>query len=331
MASKKLALRNPVVPVLVLLGALAVGALWILLLPRPFGWGVAAATLWIALGCLPGVIVGKDGNWSTSKFQLFLWTGAVAYCLVTLVAFKLWAPLRSSTPIVISFPEVRNWMWVALGLSVSTSLAAKGITFGYIQANRLQVSKTEDNAKLGWLGLISDDSGVPEITKVQMLFWTILAVIFVVYDSTATLQPLVASALAYPPAFPNLKPELPDLPVAVLVLTGLGQGVYLGDKLFDAEQPRITGLDSSAAKPGDTITVMGANFGAKFEGQRVELAGTGVTPETTEWSDASFKFKVPGKLAGQDWPKEGKVVAVKVFVREVASVNESKLTVMPQE
>jgi len=78
MASKKLALRNPVVPVLVLLGALAVGALWILLHPRPFGWGVAAATLWIALGCLPGVIVGKDGNWSTSKFQLFLWTGAVA-------------------------------------------------------------------------------------------------------------------------------------------------------------------------------------------------------------------------------------------------------------
>ena len=39
--------------------------------------------------------------------------------------------------------------------------------------------------------------------------------------------------------------QYPDLDTTILVLAGIGQGVYLGNKLFDSEQPRITGVSPS--------------------------------------------------------------------------------------
>ena len=77
------------------------------------------------------------------------------------------------------------------------------------------------------------------------------------------------------------------------------------------------------------MTVYGANFGTRFEGQRVELDGTPATPEKQERSDTQFALKVPSALAGQAWPQSGKVVSLRVFVREMPSVNETKLTVQP--
>src|SRR5947209_7149818 len=103
---------GPIVRVAVAVG---LGALAICILTRPFGWGIAALLLWIALGTLPGAICGKDGIWSTSKFQLFLWTGAIAYCLVTFFAFRLWVGATGTPAKFIDFPPVRDWMWVALG------------------------------------------------------------------------------------------------------------------------------------------------------------------------------------------------------------------------
>jgi hypothetical protein len=310
----------------IMAGALAVGALLIIFAPQYFGWGLAAVVLWIVLGCLPGAVQGEDGLWSTSKFQLFLWTGAIGYCLVIYQAFHL-----SLTPIaggpgaataLPPFPSIPGWMWIALGMSSTTALGAKGITVGYLQSKRLQPSSPSDPSDRGWLGLITNDSGVPEITKMQMLFWTILAVIYVVCDATISLRHAInVKAVAVP--------ALPELGTALLVLTGLGQGTYLGNKLFDAEHPQITGLDKSAGRVGDMVAIYGSNFGPTFEGQRVELDGTPVTPESSNWSPSQFQFKIPAALAGQAWPAAGKVVAVRVVVREVVSANDSKLTVMP--
>ena len=109
------------------------------------------------------------------------------------------------------------------------------------------------------------------------------------------------------------------------MLTGLSQGVYVGTKLFDAEKPRITGLDVSSAKVGAKVTIMGANFGDQFEGQRVELDGTPVRPEAASLKPDRMQFVVP-KWASATGTK---VVAVKVVVREVPSVNETRITVEP--
>jgi|JI10StandDraft_1071094.scaffolds.fasta_scaffold455445_2 hypothetical protein len=71
MADERAAGKNSVLPLVVVITALVARAIFIIFLSRPMGWSVAATTLWFALGCSPSVIVRKDGNWSTSKFQLF--------------------------------------------------------------------------------------------------------------------------------------------------------------------------------------------------------------------------------------------------------------------
>jgi len=313
--------RPTIIPLVI---ATVVAAAFVALVPAPYGCGVAAVAIWIGCGAIPGVIAGKDGAWSTSKFQLFLWTGTVAYCLVTTAALcRLLGPL-GVPPAVLPLPELKPWMMVALGLSASTTLAAKGIVVGYLGAGRLQESKAGDVPPPGWLALIGDDRGVPEISKMQMLFWTMAACAYVIVEQTLMVHDALLPGAAIAPSA-----GLPDIPTGLVVLTGLGQGAYLGDKLFDAELPRMSGVERSVAKPGEKVRVMGSQFGARFEGQRVELDGMGIEVEPAMWSDSAFVCVIPLLRAGKPWPPEGTTVSIRVFVREVISVNETRIAVVP--
>jgi len=280
-----------------------------------FPWGIVAASFWLLLGIWPPcathffpLIVGKDGNWSTSKFQVYLWTGAIAFCIATII---------SATRKV---PEIPPWVWVALGLSGSTALGAKGITVGYIEHKRLQPSTGAD-ATSGALGLIADDDNSPNLPKMQMLFWTIFSIFFVMWECVCSITATPTPAAT----------QMPDLPASFLVLAGLGQGIYLGNKLFDSEQPRITGLGASAVAPGNTVTVTGANFGTDSTELQVALDGaTVISPLAANFSDTSFQFIVPTAPTGATaWPPGGKTVTIKVTVRQVPSVNTTQLTIKP--
>ena len=148
------------------------------------------------------LVEGADGRPSTSKLQWFLWTVVVIFSYTAIS----WA---------LEFKEITDIpqnVLIAMGLSVTTMAAAKSITVSYIENKK--IIKSADNKS----SFVQDDEGWPDLSKVQMLAWTFIAIGFYLFDTIQIIQN------------PN-STRLPDISPALMLLMGLGQGAYLGKKL----------------------------------------------------------------------------------------------------
>jgi hypothetical protein len=117
-----------------------------------------------------------------------------------------------------------------LGFSTGTAVAAKGITSG--QVNSKKVAKPTTSASAGGSagsappgGIFMDDSGAPELAKIQIIGFTTIAVgIF------------LATVIHHLNTNP-VNTSLPNIDSSLLVLMGISHGGYLGKKLVSAGSP----------------------------------------------------------------------------------------------
>jgi hypothetical protein len=221
-----------------------------------------------------------------------VWLVAILFAYVA-----LWV-LRAQSGDYSAISAVPTNLLLVLGFSTGTAVAAKGITYGYTSSNKL--AKPSANNSLGTKsGLLKDDSGTPELAKIQMIGFTIVAIgIFV-----ATLIHQIASN--------PVNADLPNIDSSLLVLMGISQGGYLGKKLVTLGTPGLYPIVMPSASPNDTVTVQGTSLGDSQNGS--ELLLDGVPTATTDWSDSSIKFVVPGNdPRGAAWktPQQVKVSVV---------------------
>jgi len=163
------------------------------------------------------LIEGFDGSTSTSKAQFFFWTLAGLFGYVAF--FTAWLHQRLTHPAgsIPDFPPMASWLASAMGLSGATAITAKGITSGYVASGRLvkTIAGGSGGAKGG---LLVDDTGFPELVKIQLIAWTGIAIgVFLAKLAVQIHQQDFA-------AFPEVDGTL-------LALLGIGQGTYVGKKL----------------------------------------------------------------------------------------------------
>jgi hypothetical protein len=192
--------------------------------------------LYLVVGLTSGwnplkLVQGADGPSSTSKFQWLVWLVVILFSYSTLWVLK--AKQGDWTAIT----DVPNHVLTVLGLSTVTMAAAKGITYGYTVSGRSTTKSaltpapgsaaavgnasattpTVTASPTG--GLTQDDNGAPDLSKIQMLGFTFVAVgIFIasVVHQIASTPPITA---------------LPDIDTSLLVLMGLSQGGYVAKKI----------------------------------------------------------------------------------------------------
>jgi hypothetical protein len=223
---------------------------------------------------------GADKKLSTSKFQWFLWLFPVLFAYLV-----LWI-IRAFGGEYAAITDVPANLMVVIGLSTGTALAAKGITVGYVDTGR--IDKPSDGANQPG-GLLTDDSGFPELAKIQMMGFTFIAVgIFI-----AT---LIHQLRGNP-----VNTELPDIDTSLLVLMGLSQGGYVGKKLVSVTTPVLYAPVPPEAAPGAEVTLNGASLGSAQGTSRLLLDGQDI-PATT-WSETSIKFSVPAAHPSGAWPQ----------------------------
>lgn len=218
---------------------------------------------------LPELVRGADGRPSTSKLQWLLWIVVVVFAYTV-----LWV-LRAKQGSYAAISEVPVNLLTVLGFSTGTAAAAKGITSGYVQAGR--VAKTASaGAKQG--GILSDDSGVPELAKIQVMGFTLIAIgIF--------LATLIHQVVSNP-----VITTLPNLDSSLLVLMAISQGGYLGKKLVTFGAPVLYTAAPLAAAAATAVTVTGANLGQQPGGV---LTLNGAPIPFTSWSASALQFQVP--------------------------------------
>jgi len=156
--------------------------------------------------------VGQDIRLSISKLQLLLWTLVVVFSYVSIYAFRL----RYGDTAALA--EIPPNLFLVLGFSVTGGLGSKGITQYLVKNSFLKKDKaTEPKAS----DLFRDDGGYPAIYKMQLFFWTLIAILIYLISLEKTLS--VAEL--------DLPPTLPEIDTALMVLMGISQGAYLGKKV----------------------------------------------------------------------------------------------------
>jgi hypothetical protein len=276
--------------------------------PAPYVGGLLALVLvysvYVALSGdhrIWNVAKGQDGRASTSKFQVLLWFGVVLFAYVATVTARIQA--GETEPL----PGIPTNVLIVLGISVGTLTGAAAVTSGQVSAQR-DVKVPADN--LGLAPLVQGDDGRPDIGKIQLLGWTVVAI------------GVFLAQLAYSMPVPD---SLPDIDASLLVLTGPGTATYLGGKLITTATPAIHGILPNPAKAGEQVTITGANLGSAGY---VELGGTQLAGASTSWTDTQVVFTIPTKKPGtnQDWVY-GLATDVRVHGTNGRSVNVWPLTI----
>jgi len=240
------------------------------------------------------VIRGVDKRWSTSKCQFFLWTVVALFCYASFYAERAgqgWLDLKDL--------HIPQNLLLAMGLSVTTAIAAKGITSS--QVSNGTISKTHVGTEEAQTSdLIQDDGGAIDLTKVQMLGWTVIAVGAYMANAAHTIRNMAQTS------------DLPDIDMTLMVLMGLGQGAYLAKKMVVNSTPTITGIEPANCRPGREVKLTGTLFGTTKGDSTIAIDGVAVQPPALVklWSDTSIIFVLPGPPLPAGWSAGQKAVSI---------------------
>jgi IPT/TIG domain-containing protein len=280
------------------------------------------------------IVDGFDGARSTSKFQWFAWTATVIFAYVAVYT----ARAMQGHPEAVS--EIPPNVLLAMGFSAATATVAKGITSAYTDNGRIvgkpkqtraakkaaaakAKAKTPPAASPSIGGLLVDDDGTPDLSKIQLMSWTAIAIGIYIYTVVTTVHGIATLTKG------AVAPGLPDIDGSLMVLMGLSQGGYLGKKLVSKNSPQMTSLAPPKGIAGQTIiTITGAGFGDAMPSSMVCLDGWNI--ESATWSDSQITFQLPA--ASSDGPFDvGQGVQVSVYVdgQPAVSAVPLPLTVSP--
>jgi hypothetical protein len=216
-------------------------------------WGllVLGAVALKASGGLRGLLIGKDGRFSTAQTQAALWTLGIGFVLSFLLLRKPFG--QPGEGFGDSFKQLDDVYLLMLGLPYAALVAARGITTSKVDNEQLQKVESSE-AKIR--DLVSNDDGNPALVDAQFLLFSMIALVY-----------FVAEFAAHPTG-------LPVLPSGLVGLTGVSALAYTGNKAVTSNPPAIStitrALGSGPIRPGTTVDIRGANFvpeGASTEEQ----------------------------------------------------------------
>jgi hypothetical protein len=144
----------------IIFGSIGLGVLVLLIMSALYWW-------WSG-GKWPNHIYRSDdsGASSASKAQLLLWTVVAIFSYTVIYADRVLNHNTFDVP-----TEIPSNLLVAMGLSAGTTLAAKVVSGTQIRSGKAQ--KQEEDSKGG---ILLNDDGEPDLSKIQMMAWTFLAV-----------------------------------------------------------------------------------------------------------------------------------------------------------
>lgn len=210
----------------------------------------AAAATWLAVALVSwvkqaegGVIVmliGRNGRFSTSYFQAWVWTLVICWGFGFFLAD---AVVRKATDLGVVGNQLDADYFLLLGGPFAALVVAQQIKNAKLSSGDVQqVSSPSTTIK----DLFSSDDGRTDLVDTQYLFFNFVAL------------------AAFVVMFARNPTDFPDLPDGLVLLTSGAALAYIGNKAVERNKPGITsvGLESGAGTPrvGDLVRIRGFNF-----------------------------------------------------------------------
>ena len=158
--------------------------------------------------------LGEDGRPSTSKFQFALWFAVIFGAYVAVLAARV-----AVTGNLDALPQLDGSLLLALGFSGTTVVGAKHVATAIDQRVRAQGVVPRRASRKDPGGLATKNDGAPDLGKIELLGWTLVGVAVFIF---VLVQRIAAGG-------PNI--QLPAIDQTLLLLMGIGQATYLGQKV----------------------------------------------------------------------------------------------------
>ena len=258
------------------IGFAAIGVIWVIYAVLTQKWNPLA------------LAEGADKRISLSKFQWLLWLWVIAFTYVVIYS----ARFLVSGGVLDPLTDIPANILLILGFSTGTMALAKGITQAYASGGAIAKENAE-GMKAG--DLVADDAGFPDLSKLQMFIWTLIAVAIYL----AKLIGVVASAALAPNTARALDVlAIPDLDSSLMLLSGLVSTGYLAKKIVTRDAPHIASITPSAAPAGQPVKVivLGKNLGPRKNGSSLNVGHTLDTP-VEAWTDGRINATFPARPA----------------------------------
>ncbi len=170
------------------------------------------------------LVLGDDGRTSTSKLQAALWTFAVLWALISLLAGAGVEAFDKA----LSGDNLREEYLLLLGGPFAAAIAAKRITVDQLKKNPESKTPRPETSEKAMLTermaeVVSNDGGGADLGDFQYFAFTLLTLTYFAWAFIKT-----------PSA------GLPPVPGTLLVLVGVSQATYVGKKGLLAPGPANT-------------------------------------------------------------------------------------------
>jgi len=201
-----------------LAGILGLFVLWIVIRVATGTWSI------------PKLWEGVDKRPSSSKFQFLLWTAAIIFGYLAIYAAPTWEGGKPH----FHFDPLLNFdanLFIAMGISGATAVAAKAITASNVANGKTKTTYVAPAAPLAegapaaasniQGGVFQADDGSPDLGKIQMIAWTLIAVGIFLVGVIHNVDPQ------------SVTRTLPDIGRPLMILMGLGHATYVGKKIAE--------------------------------------------------------------------------------------------------
>jgi hypothetical protein len=275
-----------------------------------FAWYgvIAVAFLWLVSTALAGewnpfaLAMGLDNRLSTSKLQALLWTACVGFVYAMVYADRVIT--YGHTDPIGTIPQ--NVLF-ALGLSVTSAVGAKAITSSQVGANSdskdVSAAPSYDPADL----VRDDGASTPSLTKVQLLFWTVVGIVVYLTSSFHALGAIASC--------PN-GCSFPDIDTTLMLFMGLGHATYLGGKLVGSSTPLLSKVTEVNDAAGKTLVLTGSGLGSTGT---VVINGAALDDSAIQsWTATMIRFSLNDDAPGGPW-SPGDQIAIAVSVSGTVS------------
>lgn len=198
--------------------------------------------------------VTSNRSVSLSKLQTLLYFSTTVFAYV-LVFTDHFYQTGSAAPL----PRIPVELLALIGLSAATTLGSQAISVQYQAENRTSDVDRSD--------ILRNRDGQPDLTKVQMLIWTVIGI--TIYGVTLanqlnqncfmetkeTLEKCKTTWESNGLSGGGLSPTLPTFDSMLLILAGVVQGSYIAGRLVATRiPPQIDGVYCLTDAAGQTIT-----------------------------------------------------------------------------
>jgi hypothetical protein len=153
------------------------------------------------------LVQDKSGRASLSAFQILLWSILIAASAIYVMALS--GNLINITPGTLVLLGIAG----AAGLITAATADSRQVGQTQGEARQAQPStQPQDKRPPRWADLVRDDTDNPEVTRLQMLFFTVVSAVFVAVQVLNNYT-------------------IPDIPSGYQILMGISNGIYVGRKL----------------------------------------------------------------------------------------------------